>query len=249
MTTRQLRGYLDALATGKRPRGYPASAEDGAVVRAAIALRSARPGDDAPREEFVTGLFERLSAERLSAERAADGPAAVDHPKSAQRRIPAAAVPLSVNRSGAAAGSMSLRSRQGALVAAAAAVVLVSGSVAATHQWENRGPSTPVPALSTAAVRTGSFQTTDGQVLGQVVAYRGHPSWIFMNVSVPGYEGRILCKLQVADGSVVAFGAFTMHHGVGQFSRSLNGVDVSELRGASLSGDSGATMAAATFTG
>jgi hypothetical protein len=244
MTTRQLRGYLDALATGKRPRGYPASAEDGAVVRAAIALRSARPGEDAPHKEFVTGLFQRLSAER-----AADGPAAVDHPKSAQRRIPATPIPLSVNRSGAAAGSMSLRSRQGALVAAAAAVVLVSGSVAATHQWENRGPSTPVPALSTAAVRTGSFQTTDGQVLGQVVAYRGRPSWIFMNVSVPRYEGRILCKLQVADGSVVAFGAFTMHHGVGQFSRSLDGVDVSELRGASLSGDSGATMAAATFTG
>ncbi|MDT4930082.1 MAG: hypothetical protein QOF92_2949, partial [Pseudonocardiales bacterium] len=29
------------------------------------------------------------------------------------------------------------------------------------------------------ALRTGTFQIADGQVLGQIVAYRGNPSWVF----------------------------------------------------------------------
>ena len=70
-----------------------------------------------------------------------------------------------------------------------------------------------------------------------------------MNVAVPRYNGQIVCKLQIADGTVVAFGTFDLRQGVGQFSRSLQGVDVSELRGARLFGQSGATVASATFTG
>ena len=219
MTSRRLRSFVDAVAAGRRPRGYQSEAEEAAVIRAAIALRAARPGEDAPREDFVAGLFERLSTEQRTA---------------AEPTVP----------------TRSVRPRQRALVGAtAAAAVLVTGSVVATEQLAHRGTSTPVPALSAAAVRTGSFQTTDGQVLGQVVAYRGRPSWIFMNVDVPRYDGQIVCKLQIADGTVVAFGTFNVHQGVGQFSRSFKGVDVSELRGARLFGASGATVASATFTG
>jgi hypothetical protein len=35
-----------------------------------------------------------------------------------------------------------------------------------------------------------------------------------MNVDVPNYNGRLVCKLQVDDGSTVAFGAFTLHRSV-----------------------------------
>jgi hypothetical protein len=244
MTGRRLDRFLDALATGERPREYQADAEEVAIIRAAVTLRAARPAADAPREDFVNDLFERLSTDL-----ATESEPAADEPRAAKGNVTGRPGPVSVTGSRAALGWASLRSRQGALVAAAAAAILVTGSVVATEQLDHPGSKTPVPALSAAAVRTGSFQTTDGQVLGQVVAYRGRPSWIFMNVDVPRYSGRVVCKLQIADGTVVAFGTFDVHQGVGQFSRSLQGVDVSELRGARLFGDSGATVASATFTG
>ena len=247
MTNRRLRRFLDALAVGNRPRGYQADEEEAAIIRAAVTLRSARPGDDVPREDFVAGLFERLSTDLVTDLATETGPAA--NRARAAAGVTARSAPVPVTGSGAALGWASLRSRQGALVAAAAAAVLVTGSVVATEQLDHPDSRTPVPALSVAAVRTGSFQTTDGQVLGQVVAYRGRPSWIFMNVAVPRYNGQIVCKLQIADGTVVAFGTFDLRQGVGQFSRSLQGVDVSELRGARLFGQSGATVASATFTG
>lgn len=55
------------------------------------------------------------------------------------------------------------------------------------------------------ALRTGTFQIADGQVLGQIVAYRGNPSWVFMNADVPNYNGPVKRMLQADDGSTVAF--------------------------------------------
>ena len=96
-------------------------------------------------------------------------------------------------------------------------------------------------------LRTGTFQTTDGRVLGQIVAYHGQPSWVFMTVNVPNYDGRVECRLQVADGTIVAFGTFTLHGGMGQFSKAIDGVNVSRLRGAELVNSAGSPLATATF--
>jgi predicted lipoprotein with Yx(FWY)xxD motif len=49
------------------------------------------------------------------------------------------------------------------------------------------------------ALRTGTFQIADGQVLGQIVAYRGNPSWVFMNADVPNYNGPVKRMLQADD--------------------------------------------------
>jgi hypothetical protein len=83
--------------------------------------------------------------------------------------------------------------------------------------------------------------------LGQIVAYRGHPSWVFMNVNAPQYDGTIECMLQVDNGATVAFGTFTVHGGAGQFSKALGEIDVSQLRGAKLVSSTGSAVAAATF--
>jgi hypothetical protein len=134
------------------------------------------------------------------------------------------------------------------LLAAAAAVVLVGGTAAAT---ETLNPPASTRAASGVpqgnALRTGTFQTADGQVLGQIVAYHGHPSWVFMNVAVPNYNGPIKCMLQVDDGSTVAFGTFTVNGGTGQFSKSIGSVNVAHLRGAKLVTSTGSPVAAATF--
>ncbi len=218
MTRRRLSAFIDAIAGGRRPKRLRAESDDVEMVRTAIALRAARPGEAAPTEAFVEDLFQRLSEQ-------ANPPTA-----SEPRPVPARRARL-------------------ALVAVAAAAALVTGTVVATENLNTSGtaPSATAPAPSGSMLRTGTFQTTDGQVMGQIVAYRGHPSWVFMHVDVPNYDGRIECMLQVDDGTTVAFGTFTIHHGVGQFSRTIGRVDVSRLRGAKLVDSTGSAVAAATF--
>ena len=56
MTGRALRRYVEDLLHGRRPRRFRADDADPGELRAAITLRAARPGDDAPAEEFVSAL-------------------------------------------------------------------------------------------------------------------------------------------------------------------------------------------------
>jgi hypothetical protein len=210
-----LQAFLDATATGRRPKRFRAESGDIAVLRVAIELRAARPGDAAPTTAFTEGLFGQL----------------FDQASNQDTQI--RALPVHRGRIG--------------LVAAAAAV-LVAGTAVGTETLSHH-PATRAAAQvpQAIAVRTGSFQSADGQVLGQIAAYRGDPSWIFMNADVPNYDGTITCMLQVDDGSTVAFGTFTVHDGVGQFSKTIGAVDVSHLRGAKLITSSGTSVADATF--
>ena len=61
MTSRRLSAFLDALASGRRPGSFRADPEDVEVLRTAITLRAARPGDGNPDEQFVAELYEHLA--------------------------------------------------------------------------------------------------------------------------------------------------------------------------------------------
>jgi hypothetical protein len=61
MTTRRVSAFLDALSAGRRPRSFEADPEDADMLRVAIALRAARPGDAKPDENFVAELHEQLA--------------------------------------------------------------------------------------------------------------------------------------------------------------------------------------------
>ena len=215
MTSRKLSAFIDAIATGRRPKRFRADAEDVEVLRAAVELRAARPGDAEPTAAFTDGLFRQLSEQAKQQERT---------------QIRTAGRP---------------RART-ALLVAAASVVLVGGTVAATEALTSPAHSA-VQVPQGSALRTGTFLTAGGQVWGQIVAYRGSPSWVFMHVDVPNYNGPIKCTLQVDDGSTVAFGTFTVKGGTGQFSKSIGSVDVGHLRGAKLVTSTGSSVAAATF--
>jgi hypothetical protein len=132
-----------------------------------------------------------------------------------------------------------------ALAAVAAGAALVAGTVAVTEATDPAAPAASRPPRAD-MLRTGTFVGADHRVLGQIVAYHGHPGWVFMNVAVPHYDGSLTCELQSADGSVVAFGTFRVHHGVGQFSTTIR-VRVGTLRGARLVTSSGSPVASATF--
>jgi Rieske Fe-S protein len=56
-----LRRYVDDLLRGRSPKRFQPDDFEGAQIRTAIELRAARPGDDLPREEFLTDLHRRLA--------------------------------------------------------------------------------------------------------------------------------------------------------------------------------------------
>ena len=216
MTNRRLSAFIDALVSGRRPGRLSAGPDDVEVLRTAIALRAARPGDAKPDEEFVSGLYDELASQ-------------------ARTQLGPNVRPAKFGRGRAA------------LVAAAASVALVAGTAAATEAL-NQGRQAPVavPAPHGEVLRTATFETPDHRAVGQIVAYRGNPSWVFMNVDVADYDGRIVCMLRSDSGSTVAAGAFELHDGVGQFSRTLR-VDFGRLRGARLVTPGGSLVGSATF--
>lgn len=216
MTNRRLSAFIDALVSGRRPGRFSAGPDDVEVLRTAIAFRAARPGDAKPDEEFVSGLYEELASQ-------------------ARTQLAPNVRPVKFSRGRAV------------LVAAAASVVLVAGTAAATEAL-NQGRQSPVavPAPHGQVLRTATFETPNHRAVGQIVAYRGNPSWVFMNVDVADYDGRIVCMLRSDSGSTVAAGAFELHDGVGQFSRTLR-VNFGRLRGARLVTPGGSLVGSATF--
>jgi hypothetical protein len=193
-----------------------ADSEDIDVLRTAIELRAARPGDAAPDQQFVSDLYQELS------DQASSSVVPIDRPAKARRgRV--------------------------ALVSIVAGVALVGGTVIATEAID-QGALAPaaVQAPQGSQVRTATFETADSRVMGQIVAYGGNPSWVYMNVDVPNYDGKIICTLQAKSGSIVAAGVFELHRGMGAWSKTIR-VDIGQLRGAKLVTSSGATVAAATF--
>jgi hypothetical protein len=216
MTTRRLSAFIDALAAGRRPRPFQADPEDVEMLRIAIALRAARPGDAMPDETFVSELHEQL-ADNLS--------------PSEQTNVH----PLRMHRGRAA------------LVAVAAGLALVGGTVAVT-ETSNRATvqqsATAVPHGQ--SLRTATFEGPTGQVAGQIVLYHGHPSWVYMNVDLPHSNGTVKCELHLANGQVVAAGTVQLHDGSGVFSQSIQ-MDAGMARGATLYDSSGAVVASAIF--
>lgn len=214
MTGRRLSAYIDALVAGRRPPRFRADPEDLEVLRTAIALRAARPGDSTPNEQFVSDLYGELADQ--------------------DRPAPIVEIP---------------RARRGRtiLAAVAASLVLVGGTVVATETTKH-SPGTTATALAprTGDVRTGTFLTANDQVMGQIVAYSGHPSWVYMNVDGLSGSGPITCKLQVEDGSTVAVGVFDLHRGQGDFTKTIK-VNIGSLRGAKLVSANGSIVALATF--
>jgi hypothetical protein len=216
MTTRRLSAFLDALAAGRRPRPFQADPEDVEMLRVAIALRAARPGDSVPDENFVAELHQQLVDDLNPSE---------------QTNIR----PLKVHRG------------RVALVSVAAGLALVGGTFAVaetTNKSTAQQSATAVPQGQ--ALRTASFQSPTGQIVGQIVLYHGHPSWVYMNVDLPHSNGPVKCELHLANGEVVAAGTVQLHDGSGEFSQSIH-MDAGRARGATLYDPSGAVVASAIF--
>jgi hypothetical protein len=191
MTPRRLSAFLDALAAGRRPRPFHADLEDVEMVRVAIALRAARPGDAIPDDAFVAELHEQLANDLNSSE---------------QTNVR----PLKMRRARVALVS----------VAAGLALVGGTFAVTERSNPTNvQQSATAVPQGQT--LRTATFEAPTGRVAGQIVVYHGDPSWVYMNVDVPQANGTVKCELHLANGDVVAAGTVQLHDGSGVFSQSI----------------------------
>ena len=216
MSARGLNAFLDDLVSGRRPRAFRADDEDAELLGAAIALRAERPGDATPDEAFVASLRQDLF----------DRPDEID-----------------------VTNAPATRWHRGhpVVFGVAAALALLGGTVAVTEASTHgtvQGSSTQVPPGQ--ALRTATFEAATGQVMGQIVVYQGHPSWVFMNVEVPDANGTMRCELHLANGAVVAAGTVELHQGKGEIARAIQ-VDAGLLRTATLSNPSGEVLASATF--
>jgi Rieske Fe-S protein len=67
VNARGLRNYIDDLLRGRRPKAFQPDDFEAAQIRTAIELRAARPGDDAPRPEFLNDLHARLAEQMTGA--------------------------------------------------------------------------------------------------------------------------------------------------------------------------------------
>jgi hypothetical protein len=183
--------FIDALAAGRRPRGFRADPEDAAVLRTAIELRAARPGPAAPDEQFVSRLYEELAEQQ-------------------QNRVIPMVRPVVRPR-----GRAALVSAAAALALVGATVATTE---AFDHPASTRAA---LPLPSGQELRTGTFEDASDQNLGQIVVYDGNPSWVFMDVKGSSYDGPVTCRLKAANGSTLMTGSFDLHDGTGELAKTI----------------------------
>src|SRR6202166_4324190 len=99
---------------------------------------------------------------------------------------------------------------------------MMGGTVAATTTLDHAlAASNAHHLVHGQLLRMGTFKSADGRTVGQIVAYRGDPSWVFMSIRDPGMNGAIGCQIQLDNGHAAAAGSFVIHNGMGQWARTV----------------------------
>jgi hypothetical protein len=133
------------------------------------------------------------------------------------------------------------------LLGAAAAVTMIGGTVAATTTVERALSSAKASHVGSGQLlRVGQFESSAGHTVGQIVAYRGNPSWVLMSIRDPGMNGPVTCRVQMSNGRTAATGSFAVRNGVAEFARTIS-VDTGQFRKATLVTAGGSVVATATF--
>jgi hypothetical protein len=214
MRGRHERAFVDALAADRRPSSFEADPSDVDVLRVAVTMRAARPGDDVVDPGFVARLHQQLVL---------------------QLREPKASASRAISR------------RARLAMGAAAVATMMGGTVAATTTVEHAlVASSAGHANQEQLLRMGTFESVQGRRVGEIVAYRGNPSWVFMSVNDASMSGSLSCMIRLSNGQTAATGSFQVNGGRGEWARTVS-FDVSRFRGATLTSPTGTVLATAVF--
>lgn len=217
MKRRRMARFVESVLSGRRPKAFRADPQEAAMIRTALTLKAAGAEPDGPSEEFTSSLFDQLAASQPGA-----GDAVV-RPIRRPRR--AAWLPA----------------------AAAAALVLVAGTAAATEAVDHRSsPAAVGRHQQVRQVREVALLDPSHHNAGTINLLQGTPSWVFMNVHSGSYSGPVSCQLVAANGTVLMDGAFEMSGGSGEWARTIPSI-TDQVTSARVVTPAGITLASAAF--
>ncbi|HUC15410.1 MAG TPA: hypothetical protein VMS00_13245 [Acidimicrobiales bacterium] len=117
-----------------------------------------------------------------------------------------------------------------------------TGATGATGATGDRyAPPGPKPPIETAALYSGTH------MVGRVLVYAGNPTWLFMYMDDPAWQGAIHCEVVVEQGPTVDLGNFWLSEGKGAWAASLN-QPAGRLSQARIVGSDGKVLASATLS-
>jgi anti-sigma factor RsiW len=85
-----------------------------------------------------------------------------------------------------------------------------------------------------------------GHPVGEVVVYPGDPTWLFMEMNAPGWDGALRCEVTIAGGRPIVLGQFWLTGGRGAWSDSVP-EPTGRLREAKVVDAGGRVLAVATM--
>jgi hypothetical protein len=234
MRGERVEAYVEALLTDRSPMQFRATLEEAHALRAAIGLRTGGVSVS-PGPQFVERLHRQL---------------VMDPDRQDVSRVTADWLPGDPVRIGETLRPGRHRRARPGLASvgkAAAALLLVAGTTWAGASVHRHAPApSAARAVTTTAVRSAELRGTDGRPLGRTFAYKGNPSWVFMDVRGGGLSGVYRCDLYLVNGTVVPAGEVAAYNGTGDWGHTV-GVDVSQLQRAALVTLAGEPVATAAF--
>jgi hypothetical protein len=116
--------------------------------------------------------------------------------------------------------------------------VVGHGSSGGGERYAAPGPKAPI---ETAALYSGSH------MVGRVFVYAGNPTWLFMYMDDPAWQGAIHCEVVVDQGTTLGLGQFWLSEGKGAWAASVD-QPAGRLSEAKIVGADGKVLASATLS-
>jgi hypothetical protein len=116
--------------------------------------------------------------------------------------------------------------------------VVGHGTSSGGDKYAAPGPKAPI---ETAALYSGSH------MVGRVLVYAGNPTWLFMYMDDPAWQGAIHCEVVVDQGPTVDLGQFWLSEGKGAWAASVD-QPAGRLSQARIVGSDGKVLASANLT-
>jgi hypothetical protein len=133
-----------------------------------------------------------------------------------------------------------------ALGALAVSAVVGTGTLAVQQATSHGkyGPDGAVRGYQASAPTEVAHFRSGTRTVGQVMIYLAHPTWLYMYVDDPDWQGELTCQVVLADGSIVRLGHFWLSEGRGAWAARVS-QPASRLREAQLTGADGKVLASA----